>query len=198
MATSKTAAKAAGDPGNPLSQKRRKATVYDAVIGRVGANGFLTADEIAGSTKALAPEEVLSRKSAINEEQFAQAYQRDQDLEDPESDLPASDLLKAVHAYASDFYSRSTPERGAHDFRSMDGTALMALGFLLESTIEQALGETGDMALVEPRSLSNGLPESKFTKHRIHGKVNPPPQLPPASESDDDETDGMPAKKQRR
>ena len=83
--------------------------------------------------------------------------------------LPDSDLLKAVHAYASDFYgamrmaaheSRKRPGRRrdngggggysrSSDFGSLDETALLAFGVLLEESVAAALGETGDMVFVE-------------------------------------------------
>lgn len=81
--------------------------------------------------------------------------------------LPDSDLLKAVHAYASDFYgamrmaahgSRKHPGRRrvnsngytrGNDFGSLDETALLAFGVLLEESVAAALGETGDMVFVE-------------------------------------------------
>jgi len=63
--------------------------------------------------------------------------------------LPDSDLLKHLHAYASDFYRSATTSRGKRDWRSMDETALLALGILIEETAAEQLGETGDLALVE-------------------------------------------------
>jgi hypothetical protein len=63
--------------------------------------------------------------------------------------LPESDLLKALHSYASDFYSRATPDKGRFDFRSMDETALLAFGILMEEACRESLGETGDMVFVE-------------------------------------------------
>ena len=66
-----------------------------------------------------------------------------------EQTLPDSDLLKAIHAYASDFYSRATTNGGLLDFESLDETALLGLGILLEEMAEHVLGDTGDLAFVE-------------------------------------------------
>ena len=63
--------------------------------------------------------------------------------------LPDSDLLKAIHTYASDFYDRNFGEQAQADFHSLDETALLSLGILLEEMADQALGETGDLALTE-------------------------------------------------
>lgn len=63
--------------------------------------------------------------------------------------LPESDLLKALHTYTSDYYTYATPDRGRASWRSMDETALIALGILLEETAKESLEETGDMVFVE-------------------------------------------------
>lgn len=90
--------------------------------------------------------------------------------------LPSSELLGAVHAYASDFYgalgmahhaasarmkrnNNQKKRRGREDgdavedtrwdFGSMDETALLAFGVLLEESVRAALGEEGDMVFVE-------------------------------------------------
>lgn len=65
----------------------------------------------------------------------------------PQLTLPDSDLLQAVHAYASDYYSVSPG--GDIAFGSMDGTALVAMGMLLEEMSVEVIGETGHLALLE-------------------------------------------------
>lgn len=106
--------------------------------------------------------------------------------------MPDSELLKAVHAYTSDFYSIRTEDKGKCDFRSLDETALIALGVLLEEISGQVLGETGDMVLVEPEVYDDFVPESRATQMQISGRV-PQTETPPyvsedsSDESDDDE-----------
>lgn len=87
--------------------------------------------------------------------------------------LPDSDLLKSIHGYTCRFYeamdwrivannkkSKPTGEalaagddrattRRLMDHKSMDETALLAFGILLEEAGRGALGETGDLAFVE-------------------------------------------------
>ena len=75
-------------------------------------------------------------------------YWADRNLTDNQK-LPESDLLKAIHAYASDFYGRAVKGRGKVDFESLDETALLAVGILMEEMARDALGETGDLAFVE-------------------------------------------------
>jgi len=89
--------------------------------------------------------------------------------------LPDSDLLKAIHAYTSDFYGamrmaahdsrkRSDRRKRNHsssymrgsDFGSLDETALLAFGVLMEESVEVALGETGDMVFVEGEIAEGG------------------------------------------
>ena len=62
--------------------------------------------------------------------------------------LPESDLLSAVHTYTADFYG-AMAKKGEVMLRSMDETALLAVGILLEEAAEEILGETGDMVFVE-------------------------------------------------
>lgn len=68
--------------------------------------------------------------------------------------LPHNDLLKAVHVYAAEYYHRALGIQGDVSFRSMEETALLAVGILLEEAAEHILGETGDLALVEGEKLS--------------------------------------------
>ena len=180
-----------------LKRKRRAATVYDSVAGRIGLNGFLTPEQSEQSSVApLAPEEVLL-KGSTRAKLLLDHYKAEERLEDPNRDLPDSDLLKAAHAYASDFYSRATLDHGKHDFRSLDGSALMAIGCLLEEAARQPLGENGDMALVEPAGLENGLRESRLSLYQVVGKVKPPPTPEPGSEASDADSDSEPARKRR-
>ena len=69
--------------------------------------------------------------------------------------MPDSDLLKAVHTYASDFYGRATLNGGLLDFESLDETALLSLGVLLEEMAEHVLGDTGDLAFVEGEEIDD-------------------------------------------
>lgn len=63
--------------------------------------------------------------------------------------MPDSDLLKAIHAYASDFFGKVLGEEARVSFGSLDETALIALGVLLEEEMGRVLGETGDLVFVE-------------------------------------------------
>jgi len=156
--------------------KTRKITVYDAVagtslwssfalvlatldntfIGRISAAGFIpkhliissNRDTPSSSASAVAPEAVLFRRknapTRYAESDFYFANERGLRI-----DLPDSDLLKALHCYISDFYSRATADGGAGDWRSLDETALIALGVLMEEACRDTLGQTGDLAFTE-------------------------------------------------
>ncbi|KAF7550987.1 hypothetical protein G7Z17_g5340 [Cylindrodendrum hubeiense] len=124
--------------------KRRHATVYDAV-----------ADEVLFRRKD-APDRYL-------EHDIYYAHERDlpsggQDI------LPESDLLKAVHSYASSFYSSKSRDRhpvGDMNVagRSMDETALLAFGILLEEAGKEVLGRRGDLVFTEGADDAPGLDE---------------------------------------
>lgn len=73
----------------------------------------------------------------------------------PTCPLPSSDLLESIHAYSADFYDHATIDRGQEDYQSMDETALIAMGILLEEIAKESLGETGDLVLVEGEEISD-------------------------------------------
>jgi hypothetical protein len=82
-------------------------------------------------------------------------------------DLPESDLLKALHSYTSDFYSRATADVGAGDWKSLDETALIAFGFLMEEASRDILGQTGDLVFTEGEEVTEQIsraPSAQRTK----------------------------------
>lgn len=131
-------------------------SLYDAVAGRAGYEGFLAdlppskhRDTVSSTTKAVPPEEVLfRRKDAPMRYEEDDLYFADRHLR-PDQRLPDSDLLKALHAYASDYYGAVNGNESTA-FKSLDETALLAFGILIEEAAKHALGEDGDLALVEP------------------------------------------------
>ncbi|KAI9668263.1 MAG: hypothetical protein M1821_001083 [Bathelium mastoideum] len=146
-------------------------TIYDAVAGqsfsypdillilttspgRVNVRGRIT-NHISEHGWPLTPEDVLFRSSkAPTRYEEDDIYFQNEKLR-PNQSLPDSDLLKTLHAYTSDYYYCSAANEppsdfGRADFCSMDETALLALGILMEEAARQRLGKTGDLALVEP------------------------------------------------
>lgn len=102
----------------------------------------------------LAPEEVLFRRKGApqryEEHDIYLSHQRDL----PRSGrgvLPDSDLLKAVHSYSSHYYGALKRSQGGQplDERSMDETALLAFGILLEEAGREVLGRRGDLVFTE-------------------------------------------------
>lgn len=61
-----------------------------------------------------------------------------------------------IHAYAADFYRYATMSRGQLDQQSMDETALIAMGVLVEEMAKDSLGDTGDLVLVEGEKILGG------------------------------------------
>jgi len=137
--------------------KRRIASVYDAVAGRVGYEGFLSQtkpskyrDTPSTSSTAVPPEEILyRRKNAPSRYEEDDVYSADRHLSKDER-LPDSDLLKAIHAYAADFYGAETNDQGYKDFQSFDETALLAIGILLEEAANSAMDAEACTALLQP------------------------------------------------
>ncbi|KAL7622775.1 hypothetical protein AAE478_006454 [Parahypoxylon ruwenzoriense] len=151
-------------------RRKRDASVYDAVAGRVTTT--LPLDDGSESEVAphshhhrtsldhhrdptLAPEEVLFRRIGAPiryaEKDIYQAHEalRDGGL----GTLPESDMLKAIHTYSSRFYAALAARRGEAvrnvDECSMDGTALLAFGVLLEEAGRDVLGNRGDLVFTE-------------------------------------------------
>ncbi|KAF5559862.1 hypothetical protein FNAPI_4503 [Fusarium napiforme] len=151
--------------------KRRHATVYDVVAGKVSHDqGPVTEPEelhytprhpkaVRYSTKdvPLAPDEILFRRkdAPVRYLEHDIYYAHEHDLPcGGQGVLPDSDLLKAIHAYTSAFYSVRNRERQPPDSRniterSMDETALLAFGILLEEAGKEVLGRRGDLVFTE-------------------------------------------------
>ncbi|KAI0394273.1 hypothetical protein F5Y17DRAFT_428353 [Xylariaceae sp. FL0594] len=171
--------------GEKTNHKRRHASVYDAVAGRVTTTLPLIQSDAqrrlharhhkrpaADSSRdpTLAPEEVLFRRAGapIRYEE-KDIYQAHEDLPDGgRGVLPDSDLLKTIHSYASHFYrdlpanqSSSARDGGGGEGegiseRSMDETALIAFGILLEEASREALGKRGDLVFTEGMEAREG------------------------------------------
>lgn len=144
--------------------------------GRISAAGFIpdhlvvssTRDTASSSTAALPPEAVLFRtKNAPTRYVESDIYFSNKS--GSLAELPESDLLKSLHCYTSDFYSRATSDAGIDDWKSLDETALIALGILLEEAALNTLGETGDLVftegerMTEPQSIASAL----LAMHRV-------------------------------
>lgn len=190
------------EPGTSSQPRRRRnLTIYDVVAGRVGLNGLLTAAQQASlSAKPLAPEELLFKDASTANIDLSRHYNADQLLENPDVDLPSTDLLTALHAYAADFYAAATTNQGRHDFRSMDGSALVAMGILLEEAARSILGDAGDMALVEAHRNEADRRSSfdiRLARHQVQGRVKPQPTAPYGSEASGSSSEERPPKKRR-
>ncbi|KAK3328524.1 hypothetical protein B0T19DRAFT_193940 [Cercophora scortea] len=167
----------------------REINVYDAVAGRVAAHEPLRSP---GGTRVtaprrisitgfyasydarLAPEEVLFRKEHAPD-RYAEndIYWANEDLPDAGRHvLPDSDLLKSTHSYASKFYDAMAHRLGPSclvgsrtiDERSMDETALLAFGILLEEAGREAPGKRGHLVLTEAE-----LDDMAVTKPELSG-----------------------------
>ncbi|KAJ9156106.1 hypothetical protein NKR23_g1434 [Pleurostoma richardsiae] len=161
------------EPSERPKRKTREANVYDAVAGRVSTNKTLSTHKRSQKQSSAgqyqlrdathAPEEVLfARQHAPQRYAEKDIYFAHEALPDGgRGVLPDSDALKAVHGYASLFYEALGQRRRAAgrddcfvgsrlvDERSMDETALLAFGILLEEAAREALGRRGDLVFTE-------------------------------------------------
>lgn len=124
---------------------KAQATLYDAVAGRISRDGFI----LSSDQKPAPPDEVLfSRANAPVRYVETDTYFAHRHLSSGVR-LPDSDLMKTIHAYVSDFYGSGALKDCELDWGSMDETALMAIGILLEEAAAVKLGNSGDLAFVE-------------------------------------------------
>ncbi|KAL8647648.1 MAG: hypothetical protein Q9210_005432 [Variospora velana] len=147
--------------GTGSNTSRRQVTLYDAAAGRISTTGFIPSspqpssrrDTTSTSYVPLPPEEVLfRRRNAPERYEEDDIYFVHENLDPHKQPLPDSDLLKAVHAYVSDFYgavSGKREEEGMVSLGSMDETALIAVGVLLEEAVGRLVEGTGDLVFVE-------------------------------------------------
>lgn len=84
------------------------------------------------------------------------------------ADLPSSDLLKAIHSFTADYYLKATPDKGIEDWKTLDGTALIAFGILAEELLQDVLGQTGDLALTEGEEIIIQSPDSSMSPRSRH------------------------------
>lgn len=158
-----------------IRRKYRETTVYDAVAGRACYRGLIcktpviasSRDTASSSTVSVPPEEVLFRnRHAPQRYEESDFYWANEKLPLQGAELlPESDLLKAVHTYASIFYGR---RGGKADFRSLDETALMAVGVLLEEWVDRLLGKGGEGVFVEGGEEEEEEEEAVNERERIY------------------------------
>ena len=175
-------------------EKRRQATIYDAVAGRVGLNGFI---EKSTDITPLTPAEALFRR--VNAPDELEEYNAQTNLNQK---LPDSDLLQDIHRYVSEFYATRYPRDPDHgdnvDVQSLDESALLAFGILLEEACRTCLGSTGDLALTEAHGRSRNRHEED-ADYQIIGRVVPEQvEVFKQSSSDESEVEEQPKKKRRR
>lgn len=143
--------------------------------GRISAEGFIpkdlkyasTRDTTSTSLNAIPPEAVLfkSKNAPTRYAEFDIYFANER--EPRSADLPDSDLLKALHCYISDFYSRACIDNGVDDWRSFDETALIAFGILMEEASRETLGETGDLVFTEGEALDESHDEIVLSGERM-------------------------------
>ncbi|KKA29603.1 hypothetical protein TD95_000704 [Thielaviopsis punctulata] len=119
-------------------------------------------------SNVLTPQEALFRRteapSLFAEYDLYNAHTRMLPADTTAGVLPSSELLTGIHAYASTFYEAlgTTTQNGRrgrkrehfrHDINvnecSLDETALLAFGVLLEEAGRELLGRTGEMVFTE-------------------------------------------------
>ncbi|KAI5783533.1 hypothetical protein EDC01DRAFT_209662 [Geopyxis carbonaria] len=133
--------------GNSLiDEHRRVVTLYDAVASRANHEGFIRPKcrktEVR-SRNARPADEVLGRRR--------HALQKGNEYREvKKSCAPGNDIMTAIHRYSMEFYHASGMDDVSNG--SMDESALLAIGVLLEETIHELLSQSGHMALIDRTS----------------------------------------------
>jgi hypothetical protein len=105
--------------------------------------------DVKSSRQPLRPDEVLFKQANAPVRYEETDYYNAHASLPADQQLPTGDLLTAIHAYVSKLYSRTVGTENQPAWKSMDETALIAFGILLEETTREVLGETGDFAFIE-------------------------------------------------
>jgi len=208
----------AKSPGSTGRARGRAANVFDAVAGRVTLNGALgdsedaitrsrrrlsvTSSRYSSRNPKLAPEEALfKRKNAPARYAEYDIYWANEDLPDGgHRHLPDSDLLRSVHGYASRFYEAAAARLGPRsvvgtrviDERSMDETALLAFGILLEEAGRDTLGKRGDVVFTEAST------EPKAAAKAVQVGESPGPTSQGGMQAADEHDEVPPSQNSRR
>jgi hypothetical protein len=125
--------------------------------GRISESGFISKNpvpnrkhkDVVSTRGPLPPDEVIFQRReapirfAETDQYFSHRHLSSQ------LPLPDSDLLTAIHAYVAHYCSTMSSGDSYKAWRSMDETALLAMGILVEEAVRDALGGTGDLAFVE-------------------------------------------------
>lgn len=137
------------------------------VLGRINRNRFIGRSHksrwrhhLSSSNAPSSSRNFLHSKDQPEETEDEGFGLKDADFMSFDTRLPESDLLEAIHTYSSHFYANIVDNHRSNDFASMDETALIAMGILLEELANHSLGETGDLVLVERDSESDSDLES--------------------------------------
>ena len=136
----------------------RRSTIYDACAGRLAAERFIPSNPVTSTTRdtptsskvPITPQEsLLSKAGAPIPDEDVDWYSAHRELPDMGRNIiPDTDLLEALHGYISDFYG-AMGKHAEVDWKSLDETALLALGVLVEEQVRDLLGSEGDMVFVE-------------------------------------------------
>ncbi|CRG90167.1 hypothetical protein PISL3812_07210 [Talaromyces islandicus] len=148
--------RASTDDESEILHRGRGATLQDSFAGRINQNRFIGRPyasrwrhHLSSSNAPLSSRNFLSSKDRLEDTEDENFGSKDVDSVSPNIRLPESDLLEAIHTYSSHFYANAVDNQRSNDFASMDETALIAMGILLEELANHSLGETGDLVLVE-------------------------------------------------
>ncbi|KAB2570317.1 hypothetical protein DBV05_g11027 [Lasiodiplodia theobromae] len=182
-----------GSSPPPEKRRRRPISVYDCVAGRVNANGFIpekahiSSGRMTSSSSRVPvpPDEYLfKQRDAPPRYEEDDIYFADRHLA-PHQQLPDSDLLKALHAHSSEVYAQAYGRHAKTLYKSLDETALLTLGILMEEAAADIFDEVGNMKLEKPEENGHVNVENDSSRPDSGGKR----KRDQTSGSEDEESD---------
>jgi hypothetical protein len=121
--------------------------VVEGNVTQAGLIGNVT--DTKASRQSLRPDEVLFKQNNAPIRYEETDYYFAHEKLPEEQQLPTGDLLSAMHSYIAKLYSRTEGLEMEKVWKCMDETALIAFGILVEETVREELGETGDLTFTE-------------------------------------------------
>ncbi|KAL1624958.1 hypothetical protein SLS54_003683 [Diplodia seriata] len=175
----------------PDERRRKPVSVYDCVAGRADANGFIVEQAVvsdgrtapSNSRVPITPDDYLfKQQGAPPRYEEDDVYFADRYLA-PHQRLPDSDLLKALHAHSSEVYAQAYGRHARRLYRSLDETALLALGILVEEAATGFFDETGALKLEKTEEDVGAKVEDEGSSPGYRGKRKRDPS--PGNEAED-------------
>lgn len=101
-----------------------------------------------GKEVRLPPDEALFRRYPAPDSLDRRTIYPSDALDLPPGLIPDAELLRAIHLYAAQLFAGLGARSADRCWGAFDGTALLAVGALVEEAVREMVGESGERAFV--------------------------------------------------